>query len=212
MSYTFRIDRTLPPIGCGSPRGPWKPGKPRAQVFRLLDCIWVLPAKTGQTSLRGALTSTLDILNKWKEKPIHLTIEEMAELQSKEGLPVIMTVRHPAARTLSAYANKFREQFEDLHDFVQAVCKVPDINADIHIQSMSALIGQVEPDHIIRTEKFSEDYVELQQNHFNWLTPAVPHANATGHGQTWKDRITPDERKALFKRYEEDYRIFNYEV
>ena len=79
-----------------------------------------------------------------------------------------MTARHPCARVVSAYYNKFGGRYT-WPEFIEQVCQIPDEKADIHIQSMSFLLHDkerslsVSPDLIIRQELF-------EQGLLIWLT------------------------------------------
>lgn len=206
--YQWKVDRRIAPVGGSEGKGAWNLDKPRAQTFLLNSTVFILPAKTGQTSIRGALNKALDVMGS-SERPTHLTYDQLRQYQG----PVIMTIRHPAARLISAFNNKFSHQYK-FEDFFKEVLKIPDIYSDIHVQSMSFLIGDVLPNYVIRVERMREDYSIVRKNSCPWLPKvhSLPHANATGTGSKWKDILTPDERQALYLRYKRDYELFDYEV
>ena len=192
----------------------WELDLPQINEIEGCDAIWVLPAKSGCTTVRSMIMSGHEEYFDGPAKSRRVSRPEMAQRQLG-GTPVIMVTRHPLARVVSAWHNKFSHI--PFSQFVAQITAIPDEHIDIHAQSQSFLVrdgtgGYLTPDYRYDISELSRMAQELRGDHRGgvapWLSPVAPVTNSTGKGNKWETLLDDRTKARLSERYAEDLRLW----
>ena len=181
-----------------------------------------LICKAGNTSVKWCLIETLcpDTENHqaYSDEPdkvfIYAKKEAIPEAYLKVGF-----VRDPYERLVSCYKNKIVESFNPnfrakhpgmfytgmtFPEFVEAVCEIPDEEADQHFRSFSHDLLPVDKlDIIVRMDYFVEDWKEVEAEcaRRGLLLKPIGHKNKTEGAFVGDSSLV----QKVFHRYEADY-------
>lgn len=156
----------------------------------------------------------------------HMSTKHIAQLAP--SWTIFAFVRNPYHRLYSCYKNKlvdapqkgdrnifkhygmeFNMPFED---FVAQVCKIPDAQADRHFRSQCSFLtfqGQLLTNFIGQFENLSEDWQYLSQKY--GLAP-LPVKNPSLNNTNIENLLTTKLKRDIAKRYEQDFKLLNYQV
>jgi len=185
----------------------WSQPLPQIQLDDINQVVWILPAKTGSTSVRHMINSILDERDILGHKIRKVAKQEIAPLK-EEGYTVVMTVRDPMKRLISAWKDKFATRFSaaNLASLIQTI---PDSLADIHIQSQHVLHPEDLVDYYVKLETFREDIMRLKIKGVVPNSTPIPHSNK-GPGK----RLLDSDRKLLNQaaklRYQTDFELYQH--
>lgn len=157
--------------------------------------VLVCPPKCAQTSLRQWLGQA---------EPLSPRAAEEA------GYPIVMAVRNPYARLVSAYRNKFSKM--RFRAFVNKVTSTHDLACDIHVQSQTWLLPEGRyPDYMIRVEHLAQD-VERFALGTRYQERELKHANASSGGHYLKqyEGFSQEDMDVVRARYRDDFALWNY--
>lgn len=158
--------------------------------------VWVFPPKCAQTSLRMWVG---------EDNVVHNSAFVGARnLIKTHAYRVVMSVRHPEARLISAWRNKFDHL--SLGTLVQDAVAHTDHILDIHLRSQCYLldmIGIERPHRYIRVEHLAHD-----TNFIPWVDGPVGHENTTGSKATDFETLPLDLQTLFRHRYARDYALW----
>lgn len=158
--------------------------------------VWVFPPKCAQTALR-IWVGDFNVVSP-------ATFEAARNCLDNRKYRLIMSVRHPVSRLLSAHANKFPAT--SLGKLIHAVAKHADTALDIHLQSQSYLLnrlGREKPDLVLRVEQLEADCRAL---------PHVEGAPEVRNTSNWDysvyDGLDRATKELLVWRYRHDIKLW----
>lgn len=172
-----------------------KISNPKATFFHIPKCAGSSIRKWLTDNVQGAVSG----------KSPHKVYDD---LSSGGDLGIVFCcVRNPYERAVSAYHYKlnknrdtFKKKYRNFEEYVE----------DIEDKSK---IPQYEygkkADIILRYETLNSDFVQIQQL-FNCHVP-LPHKNKSKHDQ-WQSYYTPRIRDIVYRRFEIDFKMFDYPV
>jgi len=156
----------------------------------------------------------------------HATQKKIFEIS--RNIFVFAFVRNPYERLYSAYKDKVLQPLESgaknilinhgitlgvpFEEFVDIVCDIPDEKIDRHLRSQSWFLtfeGNLIPSYIGRLESFDEDWAVLS-NRFGLPFPSHKNGTKKPKSNNALEGFSLDMQKKVYKRYEQDFVIFNY--
>lgn len=158
--------------------------------------VWVFPPKCAQTSLRVWVGD--------ENVASPATFAAARNCINDRKYRLIMSLRHPVSRFLSAHANKFPHL--PLEKLVQLASQHTDAALDIHLQSQSYYLdrlGRERPDLVLRVESLREDC-----EHIGWVedVPEVRNTSSWSHDEFMA--LPVYLRELLIYRYSRDLALW----
>ena len=138
---------------------------------------------------------------------------------------LVGVVRDPLARALSAWRNKcfgrmpgkmralgFEAEMA-WSAFVDAICEIPDGNADMHFRSqahdlLECLSRPVAK--LLRVESLAEDWADVER-WLGWPAKGIPWRNRSNEVPAPAVTVTERQRRRIAHRYRTDYHAFGYD-
>lgn len=196
--------------------------------------VWMLPPKTASTSVRHALASHAGL----STDDVHGLVEfqglrkaDALTLQ-QDGYVVVGSTRHPVPRLASCWADKIASKdyyvefttFDEFTpgmpfaDFVDAVAKIPDEDAEPHFRSLSFDLvhgGVVIPDLLLEQNTLAADWNRLRARVAWRSSPSVWLPDLTvRRTSSWRDlvgEIPLSTIATIHERYADDFTAFGYD-
>ena len=160
--------------------------------------VWVFPPKCAQTALRIWVGDD----NVTSPATFEMARARLNLLHYR----LVMSVRHPVDRLLSARANKFPSR--SLHDLIELVSKHEDTALDIHLQSQMYLLtrlGRDLPDLALRVENLTHDCEYLP-----WMEDVPDVRNQSSWTLDEYNSLSDEDRDLLEYRYRADYDLYHW--
>lgn len=206
--------------------------------------VMMFICKAGNTSVKRALADALDLppndavpeqLQPHRRFDLAFPTPNKMDAHALRaaGWLVCGIVRHPLARIASCYEDKicggtlfgpFARKYGGtiranmpFADFVDAVCAIPDGQADQHFRSMSwdmaTDAGEIVPEHIFRVEdnEWWQDLRRTILNHCEVNIGGERRENAS-RMKNWRGYYSPKSLAAAKLRFARDLRLFGYDA
>lgn len=207
--------------------------KPQVWYFETARFGYIQIPKVATRSIRQAFTDARGLMHAGEDFDAfeRRCSEHMSLAQARATLgdvPVFAFVRHPLARLHSAWMDKIVEaeragernilRCHGMHfgmsfeAFVERVCTLRDEQIDRHLRSQAWFLADgrgLVPGFVGHLEHFADDWVRLRA-----LIPAlgeISHINRAAFGMNHAEHYTPRMLALAVKRYEADFRLFDYE-
>lgn len=208
---------------------------PRYTYYKELDTIFISISKNANSTINRMFLDKLGIdYDPENYHSIHGPKHDRSISQRKflrldtEDIFVFAFSRNPLTRLVSAYENKVvQESYQPIMqnyfgaiypdmpfaEFVRAVCRIPDWWSDEHFRSQSSDIfprGKDKVDYIGSVENLSED-IQPVRNKLGLPQPKTTNTTKSKSERDMSDYYTQDLAAAIYRRYRDDFKNFNYE-
>lgn len=139
-------------------------------------------------------------------------------------------MRNPHDRIVSCYENHMGRPKDGVYigsdipqvyrgipfkEFIRVVSKIPDEKADRHFRSkvydLKDKKGKIFVDFIGKFENLEEDYKKVCKKIGLRNPPKLPHKNKGRSLRSYNSYYDDETRKLVQRRYEEDFKVFNYQ-
>lgn len=144
----------------------------------------------------------------------------------KEGETEVFAIsRNPYSRLVSCYENKIKQEdhpikrayFSKFHTdmsfevFAREVCKIPDSLSDPHFRSQYSILFYKNNPLFTKIAKLEDsDPYSFPVNKLN-LEKGDKKINSSQYKKPWQEYYNKEIADLVFKRYEKDFKLFNYE-
>ena len=193
-------------LGFDLPEGAWKPGVFRSDKFDEVIDVEVRNAAKLKVTLMDALEGY------WGFTVVRNPYDRLVSCFSEKIRPdgVSHLFKDGVSHVLQGYGT-FRGGMS-FPEFAEQILKIDNSNADQHFRSQSSMIvdekGEIIVDKICRFESLDQDIQEVAE-HLG-LDFKVPQLNKSKRRE-WESYYTDDLREKVYKRYEQDFKMFGYE-
>lgn len=177
---------------------------------------FLLPAKTGQTSIKAALMQALGI--EWGgdapmlvHRPEHFTYLHQREIARYPYLKFCV-VRNPWDRLASCWRDKYQDS-RTWREFVLMVCKIEDAKADIHWRSQwydLSCEGVFVPDRRLRFERLDQEWAFVCSAVKTLDLPPLPRLQVSTGPSTQELFDSQELVDRVRVRYQDDVEQFGY--
>jgi hypothetical protein len=194
--------------------------------------VYLVNSKVACTSIKQAiLEKNIGVKNYTNYSKVHEKALELGfcktSMENYKCYYSFTFVRNPFSRIVSLYVNKFLDKdkiakvgfeyenylggifHQDMSflDFISIIANIPDKISEKHFMGQAYLIKQVPKlDYIGKLENIKNDYETLSEK---FSLPELHHVNKSPK-YNYKQYLCKDTIEIIYKRYKNDFRVFDY--